>query len=282
MLRLVVNSLYPIRRIRVVLRRESPEHSFTDIIQPKSTGVAELKPLTEPTLSAEHHPIEPLPTFDWRNTQPLKLRPFSPKYHMTMGMHSISWSTNPSLRVLTIMIALENTSPSDLIMMDNTYLDRINLRKRLIETDPHDVVEPGSTSAHPSVNELYCWLVGVYLPSRYPTMFKLQSQATGTEKSGGGPIMRSLITGEDYPTEPPSNPTTALKLLGTLVDEDFLILLPAHDADGYTLGAFMCCWPNGFHLRKMVGWRVRDIHVCAFPSHHVDPKSITQFKGRSQ
>lgn len=180
------------------------------------------------------------------------------------------------------MIALENTSPSDLIMMDNTYLDRIDLRKRLIETDPQDVVQPGSTSAHPAVNELYYWLVGIYLPSRYPTMFKIQSQSKGTDKSEGKPIMRSLITGEDYPTAPPSDPTAALKLLGTLVDEDFMILLPAHDADGYTLGAFMCCWPNGFHLRKMVDWRVRDIHVCTFTPRHARWEGTTLVKGTVQ
>lgn len=162
------------------------------------------------------------------------------------------------------MIALENTSPSDLIMMDNTYLDRINLRKRLIETDQEEVVQPGSSSAHLAIDELYCWLVCTYLPSRYPTMFKLLLLSGETEKSEGRPIMRSLVTGEDYPRESPSNPTKALKLLGTLVDEDFFILLPAHDADGYKLGAFVCCWPNGFHMRKMVGWRVRDIHVRAF------------------
>lgn len=196
-----------------------------------------------------------------------------------MGMHSLSWSTSPSLRLLTIVIALENTSPSDLVLMDNTYLDRIDLRKRLIAMDPQDVVQPGSTSAQPAVNELYHWLVAIYLPSRYPTMFKIRSQSKGTEKSEETPIMRSLITGEDYPTAPPSDPTAAFKLLCTLVDEDFLILLPAHDADGYTLGAFICCWPNGFHLRKMVGWRVRDIHVCTFPSCHAKWEGTAPVKG---
>jgi hypothetical protein len=29
--------------------------------------------------------IEPLPDFDWQNTPPLKIRPFKPKYHLTMG-----------------------------------------------------------------------------------------------------------------------------------------------------------------------------------------------------
>ena len=29
--------------------------------------------------------IEPLHDFDWESTPPLKLRPFKPKYHLTMG-----------------------------------------------------------------------------------------------------------------------------------------------------------------------------------------------------
>lgn len=29
--------------------------------------------------------IEPLRSFDWQSTQPLKFRPFKPIYHMTMG-----------------------------------------------------------------------------------------------------------------------------------------------------------------------------------------------------
>jgi hypothetical protein len=29
--------------------------------------------------------IIPLPDFDWRTTEPLKIRPFKPKYHLTMG-----------------------------------------------------------------------------------------------------------------------------------------------------------------------------------------------------
>lgn len=29
--------------------------------------------------------IEPLHDFDWKSTEPLKIRPFKPKYHLTMG-----------------------------------------------------------------------------------------------------------------------------------------------------------------------------------------------------
>lgn len=29
--------------------------------------------------------ITPLADFEWRDTEPIKLRPFKPKYHLTMG-----------------------------------------------------------------------------------------------------------------------------------------------------------------------------------------------------
>jgi hypothetical protein len=34
---------------------------------------------------AAYDAIEPLKDFDWKTTPPLKLRPFKPKYHLTMG-----------------------------------------------------------------------------------------------------------------------------------------------------------------------------------------------------
>jgi hypothetical protein len=30
--------------------------------------------------------IEALQNFDWKTTEPIKIRPFKPKYHLTMGM----------------------------------------------------------------------------------------------------------------------------------------------------------------------------------------------------
>lgn len=30
-------------------------------------------------------PVDPLVGFDWKTTEPLKHRPFKPKYHLTMG-----------------------------------------------------------------------------------------------------------------------------------------------------------------------------------------------------
>ena len=31
-------------------------------------------------------PVEPLPDFDWKTKEPIRIRPFKPKYHLTMSM----------------------------------------------------------------------------------------------------------------------------------------------------------------------------------------------------
>jgi hypothetical protein len=35
---------------------------------------------------ASYYKIESLPDFDLEKTEPIKIRPFKPKYHLTMGM----------------------------------------------------------------------------------------------------------------------------------------------------------------------------------------------------
>lgn len=42
---------------------------------------------------AAYQAIEPLQDFDWESTPPIKLRPFKPKYHLTMGMDLSSQAT---------------------------------------------------------------------------------------------------------------------------------------------------------------------------------------------
>lgn len=43
---------------------------------------------------AAYQNIEPLSDFDWASTPPIKIRPFKPKYHLTMGM---CWSPTEAL-----------------------------------------------------------------------------------------------------------------------------------------------------------------------------------------
>ncbi|KAF9638564.1 hypothetical protein BFW01_g9461 [Lasiodiplodia theobromae] len=195
--------------------------------------------------------IEPLPDFDWRTKQPVQFRPFKPKYHLTM--------------------AVERSSISELIEMDRNYLDRITWRQRIIRDHAATVVGAHSAAAGPAIHEFYVWLLGTYLPTRFPRMFELvypspPSPATA-EKGGSGStatvrIMRSLVTGEEFGVEPPpADPVEALKVIGRLVDDDVQILTREEDGDGYAMRGFVTCCPSGFDMSKKLGLKLRDIHT---------------------
>jgi hypothetical protein len=52
----------------------------------------------DPSIDPYH--IEPLPSFNWRTTPPLKFRNFKPKYHLTMGKSSLHSSFPPHLPLI--------------------------------------------------------------------------------------------------------------------------------------------------------------------------------------
>ncbi|WEW55137.1 hypothetical protein PRK78_000565 [Emydomyces testavorans] len=220
-------------------------------------------------------PIEPLEDFEWDKTESLQLRPYKPKYHLTM--------------------ALENLEPSELIPMDMTYKERIDLRRQLLR-DHHDVVigvnknksgeEDRRTRA--AVSELYEFVMGTYLPTRYPKMFKLREADLEMGKTF---FVQNQITREMFPTTlSPSRPTaTALENLAKTVDEDILVLLPEvkrsksekksrkhgekekssqqpnspasnTEENKYILEAYVACFPSGFDTRTKLGKRLNQVH----------------------
>ncbi|KAK2732947.1 hypothetical protein FQN57_002432 [Myotisia sp. PD_48] len=174
-------------------------------------------------------PIEPLDKFDWKTTEPLQLRPYKPKYHLTM--------------------ALENLDPNELIPMDKTYKERIAYRRTLLK-EHHDVVlginspkntnhksnndndngSPEDPRIREAVTELYEYVMGIYLPARYPTMFTLLETKLSDEQLL---MVQNRVTGEILPTSlSPNRPLIkALETLVKTVDEDMLILLPEIDTN---------------------------------------------------
>lgn len=54
------------------------KNQFTDRIA--SNDQDAVKPNSYP-------PVEPLPDFDWKTKEPIKIRPFKPKYHLTMSKY---------------------------------------------------------------------------------------------------------------------------------------------------------------------------------------------------
>jgi hypothetical protein len=115
--------------------------------------------------------------------------------------------------------------------------------------DHHDIAIQAHPSIKPAVNELYTWLLSTYLPQRFPTMFKLTPSH-----------LLNLATSEYLPLSPPSDPIQTLGILGANIDDDFLLLLPSDDGDGYVLKGFVTCFPSGFNTKEKFGLKLRDIH----------------------
>lgn len=152
---------------------------------------------------------------------------------------------------LFFLVALENLDMSELIEMDNTYLDRMNLRRMIMDEHPA-ATKQCNKSAESAVFELYDWMVTTYLPMRFPTIYS----------ASGSALLNSVS--HTYMPFHPQSAMAALDVLGEHVDTDFLILLPSSKAaDGspiYHLQAFVTCFPSGFSTREKCGKPLATIH----------------------
>ncbi|KZM26362.1 hypothetical protein ST47_g2462 [Ascochyta rabiei] len=178
-----------------------------------------------------YYNITPLKDFNINAEEPIKARPFKPKFHMTM--------------------AIENITLSELVVMDKTYHERIKIRRKLLAEEHHEVLGT-NPKATPAVLEIYKWLTHTYLPERFPTLFNLTS--TG---------LLNKTTQESLPLTADSA-AHALELMGSHINDDFLFLLPSdtpEDAGKYRLEAFVTCFPSGFRTRSKLGLVLADIHT---------------------
>ncbi|KAF2500386.1 hypothetical protein BU16DRAFT_556854 [Lophium mytilinum] len=185
-----------------------------------------------------YNKIEPLSDFKWQTTEPLQIRPFKPRYHLTM--------------------ALQNTTMSELVAKDKTYVDRINLRRQLINDHPNDVVAANPRIV-PAVKEFHAWMFGTYLPSRYSSMFKL------IPASGPGQDAQCVnrVTSDTIPVYT-EDAISSLRVLGEHIDTDFLFLLPSEspaDEGKYRLEGFITCFPSGFNTPQKLNLTLADIHA---------------------
>ncbi|CAG8164800.1 unnamed protein product [Penicillium nalgiovense] len=186
------------------------------------------------TTDNKKYPITPLDGFNWKETEPLQFRPFrgKDKYNLTM---------------------------------DKTYKNRLALRKSILDQH-HDIVvainndqtPEEDARIRPAIGELYNFVLGTYLPARYPSMFQLNAESS---------LFHNLVTGATWPTtlSPTTSAIQALEILAQTVDEDFLILLPelslnSDEQPRYVLQAYATCFPSGFNTRKKLGLRLVDIH----------------------
>lgn len=134
--------------------------------------------------------------------------------------------------------------------MDQQYVERIEERKKILAQYPAALgCLPTAVSM---VNELYSYMTTIYLPERYPTMFRVSKKTSQ---------LLNLVTQEHLPLDPPSDPIEALRYLALVVDEDLLMLLPSPDGDGYSLQSFAWLYPVGFDPADKLGMKLRDLHT---------------------
>ena len=167
-------------------------------------------------------------------------------------------------------------------MMDQNYLDRVTLRRELIR-------EQGSTvhgclpAGADAVREVYSFLLGEYLPTRFPDMFTLSRDKK---------TFHNLVTGRDFPTSYDENSpfpdgensnddddtaaaaAAALRILGETVEDDMFIL--RETPEGHFTDAFVCCFPAGFDGSEKLGKLLKDVH-SPVPSYEKIGASMERF-----
>lgn len=191
--------------------------------------------------------IEPLANFQWAQKEPLNFRPFKPTYHITM--------------------AVQNSPPSELIVVDRNYKDRVLERRQLMMQHP-SIVVGAIHQGKAAVQELYSYLMSGYLPTRYPNMFSL---------SDNGKRFQNQVTGASFPTLPPDDPIIALRAIGETVEDDVFLL---HETEeGHRSVAYVCCYCSGFDPSEKLDKLLVEIHEPV-PSYHKIGPSMERFFSR--
>ncbi|KAK3983840.1 hypothetical protein QBC44DRAFT_375826 [Cladorrhinum sp. PSN332] len=205
--------------------------------------------------------IEPLPDFDWQNEEPLRLRPFKPTYHITM--------------------ALQTVTPSSLILLDKNYLRHITARQKTIALHPQVVLGSIPSSAQP-LQELYTYLLGTYLPSRYPGLFTLSPQPLypTTGLLSGAKYFNNTISQKSFPLSPipRASEEEMLRAIGETIEDDIFLLTESEL--GHVCTAFICCHPSGFDPSTKLGKTLAEIHGPVPSYREKIGRSMERFFGR--
>ncbi|KAI1847992.1 hypothetical protein JX266_006105 [Neoarthrinium moseri] len=143
---------------------------------------------------------------------------------------------------------LQRTSISELINIDQDYFTRLARREEILRDAPELTARSTPVGAD-AVYELYQFLVRVYLPRRYPTLFQIMPR-----------VLQNMVSGQQYPLDSPSSATLALKSIATLVDEDFIILLPSSSSAEYEVHAYLICFASGFNLPNLLNSNISELH----------------------
>jgi hypothetical protein len=112
-------------------------------------------------------------------------------------------------------------------------------------------------------------------PHRYPTIFHFQPN-----QKGAPTYLLNNVTTDLLPLTPPQDRIDALRLLAVNIDEDFLMLLPSSDGDGYSLESVIWCYPVGFDVGGKVGLKLRDAHKPIPGYKDIMQNSMDRYFGR--
>jgi hypothetical protein len=154
------------------------------------------------------------------------------------------------------MAGLSKVSISDIVQIDRQLYDRLCLRRMIMETHPDSL--DALSSAGPAVNELYLFLTAHYLPSRFPKLFRINWMASA---------LVNTHSYSRYPLWPQKCPRELLRVLGSLIDEDFMILEQSPHNDGYILTAYLTCFASGFQINNILG-KTLPAHHEEVPGYH--------------
>ncbi|KAL3493645.1 hypothetical protein BJX62DRAFT_71063 [Aspergillus germanicus] len=206
-------------------------------------------------------------------------------------------------------MAISTLDPSELIPMDKTYKERLALRKSLLESHPGTVRAVNMSKDTPEVNarirealcEWYAFVMGEYLPCRYPTMFQLVGEKEGMvlENAVTGArtcvdpevVLRSFIREAEDGGDIEEAPLLHLMdILSSYIDEDFLILFPNPPDPSttitnpeeipYTLQLYSTYYPAGFNPRAKLGLPLAQIHTPVPGYKQKLEKSMDRFFSR--
>lgn len=186
------------------------------------------------TESLDPPEITPMPAdFDWKQCQPYKFRPFRNKeYKMNL--------------------AIRKEDPNDWICIENTYLDRTNLRKKKFEQYP-GVCWGYHESAVPALREAYDMIFS-FLRKRYPMYFyEKDGQIYNSIRDEMIPSDSSQLDGEQL-----------LEIISHNIEEDMLIMLRNNDSDDldeYVLRAAVACFPAGFNPATKLNQPLTRVHT---------------------
>lgn len=203
--------------------------------------------LTKSEVSAPK--IDPIgDAFKWNEHEPLNFRPFAGKKNF-----------RPSLGIKNIADKRE-----DLFLIENTYLDSTNLRRKYVETYPDKVMH-----CHPNwrtteaVREFYELTIH-FLCDRYPQYFKVEHEKN---------TVLNLINNDSFPYDgSKEDPKVLLRVLASNIEEDFLIMLkdnPEEEDEEYILRSSLTGSPAGFDPSQNFDQPISAIHG-----------PVPQYKGR--